>query len=157
MTRIAALHDWLCLKLRLSHAHSLCPSQPTIVLDRAYRIALSVVEIELRDLLTRSVELIGVLDEIDERLRTVLSLVRAEEADMNLEKEELLGHMWTILDSISDSSYILSAAPGRFRVLDPTLYWHGIMWQPHIRVFMTCKAILNSCGKQGMRAQTAGG
>ncbi len=96
-TKASALHDWLCLTFGLSHIHSLCPSSSTILLDRAYRNALSVLETELTDLLARSVELISVLDEIDERLRTVLSLVRAEEADVDLEKEELLGHVWTVL------------------------------------------------------------
>lgn len=96
-SRLSALHDWFCRRIGISDNAIFCPSSRTLLLEQSYRNALSVLDLELQDLLFRSMELIRTLDEIDERLRTILSLVRAEEAHVSLEKDLLLHQYWTVL------------------------------------------------------------
>lgn len=89
--------DWLCQHMNIPSFLNACPSSEAVALDRAFKFALSVLDVELKDLVFRSMELIGVLDEIDEQLRTILSLVRAEEADILFERDVLQSLFWTSL------------------------------------------------------------
>ncbi len=155
---LSALHDWICQWLGTLDIPSICPSSRTVIIDHTYRNALSILDSELKDLLFRSTELVKVLDEIDEQLRTILSLVRAEEADVSLERDVLLGHYWTILGfnrkqllHFDRTSKALLNVGG---FIQPV---HANSSPIHTLVCTKCRTISGSCEKQALKGRTKGG
>lgn len=86
---IHATHDWACGALHLTHIPAICPSFFAANLDRVYNSTLVGVNDELVNLVLYASNLMNQLDALDERLKTVLYLVSAEEAEVEPKKDEV--------------------------------------------------------------------
>ncbi len=95
-TYLSMSQDWICSVIDLNH-DLFCPSSFTASLDKEYRLALSVLDSEVKDLLVETVIRSNGLDNLDHKLGTVMSLVHAELADVRVEKDGLSGSIWTAL------------------------------------------------------------
>ncbi|KLO06157.1 hypothetical protein SCHPADRAFT_946323 [Schizopora paradoxa] len=75
-------HDSACTAMHLTKFPSLCPSVATFETERRFKHALVTFEEELKELTLRAFNLLGILERLDEHLRTILSLAKAERSDV---------------------------------------------------------------------------
>ncbi len=75
---------------------TVCPSSATFETERRYRHALVTFEDELKELTVRAHTLLGCLDRLDTRLRTILFLSKAEEADVIEAREIVQSQILTV-------------------------------------------------------------